>query len=125
MSSRIKADVKKLFEFWCEVALVHNADKRNTPTGGSHTSSPPCVVVESFPEGYRDEKTMADIPAFAFPCKIERSMQYQLIVTSTCQFLLQMHSITQKICKIQRIREPNNPGELQILTSKDFASKNL
>ncbi|XP_017480788.1 PREDICTED: uncharacterized protein LOC108370059 isoform X3 [Rhagoletis zephyria] len=84
MSSRIKADVKKLFEFWCEVALVRNADKRNTPTGGSHTSSPPCVVVESFPEGYRDEKTMADIPAFAFPCKIESDsvQSYSFVLTT-------------------------------------------
>ncbi|XP_029404624.2 DENN domain-containing protein 1A isoform X5 [Bactrocera dorsalis] len=83
MSSRIKTDVKKLFEFWCEVALVHNGDKHNTPTGGSQTS-PSCVIVESFPEGYRDEKTMADIPAFAFPCKIESDsvQSYSFVLTT-------------------------------------------
>uniref|UniRef100_A0A034VXH0 DENN domain-containing protein 1A n=2 Tax=Bactrocera dorsalis TaxID=27457 RepID=A0A034VXH0_BACDO len=83
MSSRIKTEVKKLFEFWCEVALVHNGDKHNTPTGGSQTS-PSCVIVESFPEGYRDEKTMADIPAFAFPCKIESDsvQSYSFVLTT-------------------------------------------
>ncbi|XP_039953467.1 uncharacterized protein LOC120770239 isoform X1 [Bactrocera tryoni] len=83
MSSRIKTDVKKLFEFWCEVALVHNGDKHSTPTGGSQTS-PSCVIVESFPEGYRDEKTMADIPAFAFPCKIESDsvQSYSFVLTT-------------------------------------------
>uniref|UniRef100_A0A0A1XIL1 DENN domain-containing protein 1A n=1 Tax=Zeugodacus cucurbitae TaxID=28588 RepID=A0A0A1XIL1_ZEUCU len=83
MSSRIKTDVKKLFEFWCEVALVHNGDKRSTPTGASQTT-PSCVIVESFPEGYRDEKTMADIPAFAFPCKIESDsvQSYSFVLTT-------------------------------------------
>ncbi|XP_069964732.1 DENN domain-containing protein 1A isoform X4 [Bactrocera oleae] len=83
MSSRIKTDVKKLFEFWCEVALVHNGEKHSTPTGGSQTS-PSCVIVESFPEGYRDEKTMADIPSFAFPCKIESDsvQSYSFVLTT-------------------------------------------
>ncbi|XP_067630781.1 uncharacterized protein [Eurosta solidaginis] len=84
MSSRINANVKKLFELWCEVAVVHNADsRRGTPTSG-FPISPPGIIVERFPEGYRDEKTMADIPAFAFPCQIESDsvQSYSFVLTT-------------------------------------------
>ncbi|XP_030371349.1 DENN domain-containing protein 1C isoform X2 [Scaptodrosophila lebanonensis] len=52
MGSRIKNDVKKLFEFWCEI----------TPTR---------LIVERFPESFCDKEVLTGIPAFAFPCDLE------------------------------------------------------
>ncbi|XP_054738637.1 uncharacterized protein LOC129244809 isoform X2 [Anastrepha obliqua] len=80
MSSRIKSDVRKLFEFWCEVALIQNADRNSL----SNQAMTPADIIESFPEGYCDKKTMLDIPAFAFPCKIESdSVQFYSFVLTT------------------------------------------
>lgn len=74
-----RTDVKKLFEFWCEVSRTHGGiEQTNTlrHNGGgtlsSSSSAPMGVITESFPENFRDEKTIHDIPAFAFPCEFER-----------------------------------------------------
>lgn len=74
-----RTDVKKLFEFWCEVSRTHGGiEQTNTlrHNGGgtlsSSASAPMGVITESFPENFRDEKTIHDIPAFAFPCEFER-----------------------------------------------------
>uniref|UniRef100_A0A182NBT3 Uncharacterized protein n=1 Tax=Anopheles dirus TaxID=7168 RepID=A0A182NBT3_9DIPT len=60
MNSRIKEDVSRLFEFWCEIAP------------GTADDTAPGHIVESFPESFKDAKVTADIPAFAFPCAFER-----------------------------------------------------
>ncbi|XP_020814557.1 uncharacterized protein LOC110188959 isoform X1 [Drosophila serrata] len=69
MGSRIKNDVKKLFEFWCEVTPTPWLERGSSPRSGS-PATPAGVIVESFPEGYRDKEVLAGIPAFAFPCEL-------------------------------------------------------
>ncbi|KNC22995.1 hypothetical protein FF38_07931 [Lucilia cuprina] len=78
MSSRNKTDVKKIFEYWCEVSRTHGIDHTSRlnghdGVGNSSSSTPEGVITESFPENFRDEKTIANIPAFAFPCEFESS----------------------------------------------------
>ncbi|XP_058057096.1 uncharacterized protein LOC131208379 [Anopheles bellator] len=69
MNSRIKEDVSRLFEFWCEIAP------------GKPDDSAPGYIVESFPESFKDAKVTADIPAFAFPCAFEsRTIQVHSFV---------------------------------------------
>uniref|UniRef100_A0AAG5DES0 UDENN domain-containing protein n=1 Tax=Anopheles atroparvus TaxID=41427 RepID=A0AAG5DES0_ANOAO len=69
MNSRIKEDVSRLFEFWCEIAP------------GKPEDSAPGYIVESFPESFKDAKVIADIPAFAFPCAFEsRTIQVHSFV---------------------------------------------
>ncbi|XP_049547868.1 uncharacterized protein LOC125959118 isoform X2 [Anopheles darlingi] len=70
MNSRIKEDVSRLFEFWCEIA----PGKPDDPTA-------PGYIVESFPESFKDAKVIADIPAFAYPCAFEsRTIQVHSFV---------------------------------------------
>ncbi|XP_049278351.1 DENN domain-containing protein 1C-like isoform X4 [Anopheles funestus] len=69
MNSRIKEDVSRLFEFWCEIAP------------GTADDTAPGHIVESFPESFKDAKVIADIPAFAFPCAFEsRTIQVHSFV---------------------------------------------
>ncbi|XP_039441232.1 DENN domain-containing protein 1A isoform X4 [Culex pipiens pallens] len=75
MNSRIKEDVSRLFEYWCEIAPGSAASSpAGTPEdkaaaargiGGGH-------IVQSFPESFKDAKVIADIPSFAYPCSFER-----------------------------------------------------
>ncbi|XP_032570372.1 DENN domain-containing protein 1A isoform X11 [Drosophila sechellia] len=67
MGSRIKNDVKKLFEFWCEVSPTPGLE-RGTSSRSGGPATPPGVIVESFPEGFRDQEVLTGIPSFAFPC---------------------------------------------------------
>ena len=70
-----RTDVKKLFEYWCEVSRAHGIDQISSRINGhsnAYSSTPEGVIAESFPENFRDEKTIANIPAFAFPCEFER-----------------------------------------------------
>ncbi|KAM7345509.1 uncharacterized protein ACRADG_011776 isoform 2-T2 [Cochliomyia hominivorax] len=90
MSSRNKTDVKKLFEYWCEVSRIHGIDHTSSRLNGhdgvisSSSSTPEGVITESFPENFRDEKTIANIPAFAFPCEFESdSVQLYSFVLTT------------------------------------------
>nr|NP_001246216.2 uncharacterized protein Dmel_CG18659, isoform H [Drosophila melanogaster]NP_001246217.1 uncharacterized protein Dmel_CG18659, isoform E [Drosophila melanogaster]AFH07971.2 uncharacterized protein Dmel_CG18659, isoform H [Drosophila melanogaster]AFH07972.1 uncharacterized protein Dmel_CG18659, isoform E [Drosophila melanogaster] len=67
MGSRIKNDVKKLFEFWCEVTPTPGLE-RGTSSRSGGPAVPAGVIVESFPEGFRDQEVLTGIPSFAFPC---------------------------------------------------------
>ncbi|KQS70807.1 uncharacterized protein Dere_GG10581, isoform F [Drosophila erecta] len=67
MGSRIKNDVKKLFEFWCEVSPTQGLE-RGTSSRSGGPAAPAGVIVESFPEGFRDQEVLTGIPSFAFPC---------------------------------------------------------
>ncbi|KMY92453.1 DENN domain-containing protein 1A isoform X4 [Drosophila simulans] len=67
MGSRIKNDVKKLFEFWCEVSPTPGLE-RGTSSRSGGPAAPAGVIVESFPEGFRDQEVLTGIPSFAFPC---------------------------------------------------------
>ncbi|KRJ98455.1 DENN domain-containing protein 1A isoform X4 [Drosophila yakuba] len=69
MGSRIKNDVKKLFEFWCEVSPTPGLE-RGTSSRSGGPAAPAGVIVESFPEGFRDQEVLTGIPSFAFPCDI-------------------------------------------------------
>ncbi|XP_039502269.1 DENN domain-containing protein 1A isoform X5 [Drosophila santomea] len=69
MGSRIKNDVKKLFEFWCEVSPTPGLE-RGTSSRSGGPAAPSGVIVESFPEGFRDQEVLTGIPSFAFPCDI-------------------------------------------------------
>ncbi|XP_061391466.1 DENN domain-containing protein 1B isoform X3 [Musca vetustissima] len=91
MSSRNKTDVKKLFEYWCEVTRTHDGIEQTTTTnirhnggGSSYSGAPVGVITESFPESFRDEKTIHDIPAFAFPCEFESDsvQSYSFVLTT-------------------------------------------
>ncbi|XP_037714605.1 DENN domain-containing protein 1A isoform X6 [Drosophila subpulchrella] len=67
MGSRIKNDVKKLFEFWCELTPTPGLERGTSPRSGG-PAAPAGVIVESFPEGFRDQEVLTGIPSFAFPC---------------------------------------------------------
>ncbi|EDW85799.2 uncharacterized protein Dwil_GK23261 [Drosophila willistoni] len=70
MGSRIKNDVKKLFEFWCEVKPNRGLERGTNSRHGGPTP-PAGVILESFPEGFRDKEVLTGIPSFAFPCDFE------------------------------------------------------
>uniref|UniRef100_A0A1I8Q8I2 UDENN domain-containing protein n=2 Tax=Stomoxys calcitrans TaxID=35570 RepID=A0A1I8Q8I2_STOCA len=86
MSSRNKTDVKKLFEYWCEVSRTQGGIEQTNSLryNGGGTSVPVGVITESFPENFRDEKTIQDIPAFAFPCEFESDsvQSYSFVLTT-------------------------------------------
>lgn len=65
-------DVKKLFEFWCEVKPTRGIDRGSISRNGGGTATPAGVIIESFPEGFRDKEVLTGIPSFAFPCDLER-----------------------------------------------------
>ncbi|XP_055855595.1 M-phase inducer phosphatase isoform X2 [Episyrphus balteatus] len=73
MSSRIKEDVKKLFEFWCEVTRVKDPTSKNAG-----------VIIESFPENFNDQQIISKIPDFAYPCDCESESveTYSFVLTS-------------------------------------------
>ncbi|XP_068143951.1 DENN domain-containing protein 1A isoform X6 [Drosophila tropicalis] len=70
MGSRIKNDVKKLFEFWCEVKPNRGLERGTNSRHGGPTP-PAGVILESFPEGFRDKEVLTGLPSFAFPCDLE------------------------------------------------------
>ncbi|XP_031630161.1 DENN domain-containing protein 1A isoform X5 [Contarinia nasturtii] len=73
MNTRFKENVQKLFEYWCEIS----------PTAiGEKVSG---VIVESFPERFKDPEIITKIPEFAYPCQfLNESVQtYSFVLTST------------------------------------------
>ncbi|XP_016971240.1 DENN domain-containing protein 1A isoform X4 [Drosophila rhopaloa] len=83
MGSRIKNDVKKLFEFWCEVSSTPGLERGTSPRSGG-PAAPAGVIVESFPEGFRDKEVLTGIPSFAFPCDtLSSSVQTYSFVHTT------------------------------------------
>ncbi|XP_037904169.1 DENN domain-containing protein 1A-like isoform X10 [Hermetia illucens] len=72
MSSRIKEDVQRLFEFWCE--LKQSSDGPRAPA----------TITECFPESFRDSQVLAKIGDFAYPCEFENSSvhSYSFVWTS-------------------------------------------
>lgn len=55
-----RENVQKLFEFWCEIA----------PTGPNEKVSG--IIVESFPENFKDPDILSKIPEFAYPCRFSK-----------------------------------------------------
>lgn len=82
-------DVKKLFEFWCEVKPTRGIDRGSISRNGGGAATPAGVIIESFPEGFRDKEVLTGIPSFAFPCDLERWVYKQThIRTQTCDCML-------------------------------------
>lgn len=85
MNSRIKEDVSRLFEYWCEIApgaattpsspISASPSTQNGDSSGGKNSG---YIVQSFPESFKDAKVIADIPAFAFPCSLESNRTIQV-----------------------------------------------
>ncbi|XP_055317584.1 DENN domain-containing protein 1A isoform X3 [Sitodiplosis mosellana] len=68
-----RENVQKLFEYWCEIS----------PTAiGEKVSG---VIVESFPERFKDTEIITKIPEFAYPCQfLNESVQtYSFVLTSS------------------------------------------
>ncbi|KAL5286785.1 DENND1A family protein [Megaselia abdita] len=70
MSSRIKDEVEKLFEFYCEVKILDN--------------KPTAIATSLFPDNYKDKIFIdKEIPKFAFPCdfQITSIQKYSFVLT--------------------------------------------
>lgn len=52
-----RENVQKLFEYWCEISPTASDEK-----------SVSGVIVESFPDKFNDQKIIAQVPEFAYPC---------------------------------------------------------
>ncbi|KAH8279390.1 hypothetical protein KR026_008643, partial [Drosophila bipectinata] len=81
--SACRTDVKKLFEFWCEVAPTPGLE-RGTNNRGGGPAAPPGVILESFPEGFRDKEVLTGIPSFAYPCDLSFTevLKYSFVHTT-------------------------------------------
>ncbi|KAG7312948.1 hypothetical protein JYU34_000010 [Plutella xylostella] len=70
MGSRLRDSVRYLFEFFCEVAP------------GSEEKDP--YMIRKYPEVYKNEQELKDLPKFTFPCPFEDSFvqHYSFVLTS-------------------------------------------
>ncbi|CAH0746261.1 unnamed protein product [Diatraea saccharalis] len=70
MGSRVRDTVRYLFELFCEVSP------------GDHTKEP--FIIRKYPEIYKNEEELKNIPKFTFPCQIENSFvqHYSFVLTS-------------------------------------------
>lgn len=59
MGSRLRDNVKHIFECFCEVA---------GPQGKE-----PAWILQKYPSTYKDESVLKNVPKFAYPCKIENT----------------------------------------------------
>ncbi|KAH8277741.1 hypothetical protein KR018_004443, partial [Drosophila ironensis] len=82
-TSARRNDVKKLFEFWCEVAPTPGLE-RGTSSRGGGPATPAGVILESFPEGFRDKEVLTGIPSFAYPCDLVTTqvLKYSFVHTT-------------------------------------------
>lgn len=70
MGSRIRDTVRFLFEFFCEVSP------------GDHQKEP--YIIKKYPESYKNEGELKNIPKFTFPCHLENlfAQYYSFVLTS-------------------------------------------
>ncbi|KAL0902272.1 hypothetical protein ABMA27_000179 [Loxostege sticticalis] len=70
MGSRVRDTVRYLFELFCEVSP------------GDHLREP--YIVRKYPDSYKNEEELKNIPKFTFPCQLENSFvqQYSFVLTS-------------------------------------------
>uniref|UniRef100_A0A8D8VF61 DENN domain-containing protein 1A n=1 Tax=Cacopsylla melanoneura TaxID=428564 RepID=A0A8D8VF61_9HEMI len=59
MGSRLRDNVKHLFECFCEVARPQGEE--------------PAWVLQKFPSTYKDESVLKQVPNFAYPCELKNS----------------------------------------------------
>ncbi|KAJ8737840.1 hypothetical protein PYW08_000435 [Mythimna loreyi] len=70
MGSRVRDTVRFLFELFCEVSP------------GDHLREP--YILRKYPETYKNEEELKNIPKFTFPCQLENSFaqHYSFVLTS-------------------------------------------
>ncbi|XP_046976819.1 DENN domain-containing protein 1A isoform X1 [Vanessa cardui] len=70
MGSRLRDTVRFLFELFCEVSP------------GDHVRDP--YVVRKYPENYKNEEELKNVPKFTFPCQLENTFvqHYSFVLTS-------------------------------------------
>ncbi|XP_049886207.1 DENN domain-containing protein 1A-like isoform X2 [Pectinophora gossypiella] len=70
MGSRLRDTVRYLFELFCEVSP------------GDHVREP--YIIRKYPESYKNEEELKNVPKFAFPCQLENSFvqHYSFVLTS-------------------------------------------
>ncbi|XP_050683819.1 DENN domain-containing protein 1A-like isoform X2 [Leptidea sinapis] len=70
MGSRVRETARYLFELFCEVSPGDQAKD--------------AYIVKKYPESYRNEEELKNIPKFTFPCELERSFiqHYSFVLTS-------------------------------------------
>nr|CAD7196758.1 unnamed protein product [Timema douglasi] len=70
MGSRIRENVKHLFQCFCEVV-------------GPQPNGKDAWIIQRFPESYKDEEVLKSVPKFAYPCDFENVVQhYSFVLTS-------------------------------------------
>nr|CAD7263238.1 unnamed protein product [Timema shepardi] len=71
MGSRIRENVKHLFQCFCEVV-------------GPQPNGKDAWIIQRFPESYKDEEVLKSVPKFAYPCDFENSVvqHYSFVLTS-------------------------------------------
>ncbi|XP_059613335.1 DENN domain-containing protein 1A [Phlebotomus argentipes] len=78
MSTRLRQDVKSVFEFWCEIVPQWNNNVEKTSN---------CArIIECYPEAAVDEKVLNDITQFVFPYQIKSTSNqvqtYSFVLTN-------------------------------------------
>uniref|UniRef100_A0A1L8DLB7 Putative ras signaling inhibitor st5 n=1 Tax=Nyssomyia neivai TaxID=330878 RepID=A0A1L8DLB7_9DIPT len=68
MNTRLRQDVKSLFEFWCEIAPQWN--------NNAEKISNVARIVDCFPEAALDDKVLNDITQFVFPYQIKSTSNH-------------------------------------------------
>ncbi|CAG5039090.1 unnamed protein product [Parnassius apollo] len=70
MGSRLRDTVRFLFELFCEVSP------------GDHLREP--FIIRKYPESYKNEEELKNIPKFTFPCQLDNSFvqHYSFVLTS-------------------------------------------
>ncbi|RZF32373.1 hypothetical protein LSTR_LSTR001837 [Laodelphax striatellus] len=71
MGSRIRENVRHLFECFCEVV-------------GPQPNGADPWIIQKFPDSYRDEEVLKSVPKFAFPCQFDNSniQHYSFVLTN-------------------------------------------
>ncbi|XP_049829739.1 DENN domain-containing protein 1A-like isoform X2 [Schistocerca gregaria] len=70
MGSRIRDNIKHLFQCFCEV-VAPRGDKE-------------AWIIQKFPDSYRDEEVLKSVPKFAYPCEFRNTVvqHYSFVLTS-------------------------------------------
>lgn len=70
MGSRLREDVKQLFECFCEIAA---------PVGNKQA-----WILQKYPSTFSDEEILKSVPKFAYPCEIENLLvqHFSFVLTS-------------------------------------------
>ncbi|CAI6362230.1 unnamed protein product [Macrosiphum euphorbiae] len=116
MGSRIRNDVVRLFECFCEVA------------GPSKENTVPWIL-QKFPEHYRKDELLETVPNFAYPCEFDRTMiqHYSFVLTNAERIVLSYlpwHESFYKLLNcISNLTNSNNSKDLWPFLESVYNSK--